>query len=283
MNPLFYSVEERAGAHTYFVSDPQAGADWLASLAKEYVHLRSGFQVPLKEEDIAGLFDGIEDFGKDSLIVQLRRAGIPTTGQGTNFDTLRSDLGELISYHLLGLEFPIQFAYLSIRDRELIERVGRGIDAIGVFDGDPIGLVLSETKVSDEAKSPPRVVDNTDDCLCKQHLAHIGDLGKTSKKVFDSGRRATDKAVRDLFLQAYAYLSSGNLSRIKIVVSSILVRPEKKHKETDFGSFKSNPGQFTPAVVRFWAVRVHANIDAVVQEWRQAIASETLQSGVISE
>src|SRR5207237_641083 len=77
------------------------------------------------------------------------------------------DFAETISYCLLADVFKTRFGYKSLRDRELVQLTGRGIDAIGieVEENGDIRLVLGETKLSDEAKSPPAVVDKGDDCL----------------------------------------------------------------------------------------------------------------------
>jgi hypothetical protein len=59
-------------------------------------------------------------------------------------------------------------------------------------------LVIGETKVSGEAKSPPQVVDQSADSLRNQHLGHLNDREVTANKIFHSARHALDRDVRDL-------------------------------------------------------------------------------------
>jgi hypothetical protein len=70
---------------------------------------------------------------------------------------------------------------------------------------------LLETKVSDEATSPPQVVDKASDSLRSQHRSHIKNRNDTFRKIVDAGGgRGTKKLEiffrpRSLFSEAESW------------------------------------------------------------------------------
>ncbi len=211
--------------------------DWLEPIAEEYIRVLTHRETRLKSIKISE--DTIMDMSR--IKQYLRSASIPRLEQG-NFSVIRSDFGELLCYMLLERDYGTMFGEKNIYARELRDRPGRGIDAIGVEKSDMLTLVLCEVKVSNDRSSPPGVVDQGDECLSKQHRNHLTNLfEETKNKVWRAACRARDESVADLLVTAVACLEENRLDRLRIIVCNVLVRPEAKHKQTDFGSFKTNP------------------------------------------
>lgn len=222
--------------HEFAVVHP-VGDVWSARLAVEYRQLRGEAQAEPDPSFFAGL-----DFDVDAVRRRLMQAVMPRR-RGGNFDVVRSDLGELLLAHLCAAMYGVECGYRSIRDRELSDIPGRGIDLIGVEVPDPgaadwlVTLVLGEAKVSSEAASPPRVVDTAEDSLRNQHLGHLKYPAATARKVFDAGRRCKHASTRNLMMLAAALLEDGIWRQLRLVAASLLVRPSSCATNADFGSF----------------------------------------------
>lgn len=259
------TVKEKldSGGHEYRVLIPTDEKDaWLTELAEEYVRLRTACAWPLS--DI--LLDGIGVVSTANLMQRLKKATIPYR-RADNFDVVRSDFGEVLSYLILERHYGVRLGYKSVRDRELTQSPGRGIDAVGFEKGKPITLVLGETKVSDDKESPPGVVDKSDDCLSAQHVGHLSEREHTAKKLWNTSRHVTDLELREMYMTAAIMLEEDKLDGMKIVGCSVLVRPEKHYTVKDFGSFKKSPARYKPANVRFLIIRLADGIEDVVQKW----------------
>jgi hypothetical protein len=127
-----------------------------------------------------------------------------------------------------------------------------------------LSLVLGEAKVSAEAAHPPRVVDDADDCLRAQHLGHLGNLANTVGKIWNASRFADDAEIQQL-LRIAAELLKNKSPRLRIVLASLLVRPEAvADVPSDFGTFHANADDYRPGHIRFLLVRVPGNIETLV-------------------
>lgn len=264
--PLTLAHNIEAAPHTYSVYGLDADYAWLNKLAEEYTNLRVETDHPL--EDIS--LDGIAVVDLTSIRQRIRAATIPTrAAKPTNFDVVRSDFGETLCYLVLEDHHRTVFGYKSVRDRELTQSPGRGIDALGIEEN-PDGtltLVLSEVKVSDEAHSPPRVVDANEDSLRNQHLEHVGQLEKTVKKLYNVCRQSRKPEIQRLFIRAAFCLEDGRRDDVCLVACCLLVRPQSKYAETDFGTFKNSPQDFAPANVRFLVVCIPEDVETVITKW----------------
>lgn len=254
----------------WFTVSPDVQHDWLTYLADRYRALRTETAIPLANVRL----DGIVALDTTELQARLNAAMIPNR-RGGNFDVLRSDFGEIISHCLLEDSFQTRFGYKSIRDRELIAFPGRGIDAIGVEYEESsrrLTLVLGETKVSNEARNPPRVVDEADDCLQVQHGGHLTNLNETTRKVWQAGRHARDRDTQQLLFAAAASLEQGVTQNFRVVVYCCLVRPNCRYQTQDFGTFRSAPNTYRPGAVRFAIFCVpDADIEGVIDSWNERI------------
>jgi hypothetical protein len=260
--------------HHFRVYAPHQASPWLQLIAQEYGNLRTECILPVN--DI--LDDGIQSFASDVIKERIKRSSIPKKrskgrGNSSNFDVVRSDFGETLCYMILSQEYGTKFGYKGIRDRETIQQPGRGIDAIGVEEGNLLTLVLGEVKVSSDKESPPQVVDKSSDCLQNQHKDHIGDLDKTIDKLWNSFRQARDISTRDLFAKAFLLLEYQRWDKLQLVACCFLVRPDNLHKITDFGSFINQPDQYVPAKIRFIINTLPEDIDSTVNEWYQSANS----------
>jgi hypothetical protein len=195
--PFILRDSEAVGDHSFNVHGVDAEANWIDPLAESYVQLRTQCSAPV--EDVS--LDGIDVVNTDAIRARLRQACVPRR-RGGPFDIVRADFGEVVAYAVLEQEYGSTLGYKGVRDRELVALPGRGIDAIGVEDGPRLTLVLAETKVSDEDRTPPRVVDATDDSLREQHRGHMADLITTANKVFEWGRRAGEADLQAKFFRA---------------------------------------------------------------------------------
>lgn len=244
---------------------PAEGEDWVDYLAKRYRELRTESVVRIN--DI--VLDGVTFLSKDAIQKHLTNALVPQKGSGI-FRVERSDFGETISYCFLEDQYGTRFGYKSIRDRELIQFTGRGIDAIGVecHDQEPICLVLGETKTSAEHRSPPQVVDSAQDSLRAQHMRHLSDQDDTLGKVWNAARHARDKETQQLLFTAALYLQDERWDKLRIVAFSCLVRPHSLYETTDYGSFRKKPTDFYPGKIRFAAFCVPSDdIETLIDGW----------------
>jgi hypothetical protein len=241
--------------------------NWLDSLAEEYVRILTRRETHLKNVKMS------EDTVMDMSRIQqyLRRASIPRFEPG-NFGVIRSDFGELLCYMLLERDYHTSFGEKSIYARELRDRPGRGIDAIGIEENDLLTLVLCEVKVSDDQSSPPGVVDRGEDCLSRQQQHHLAQLyEETKNKVWRAASRVRDERIAELLDTAVLYLEENKLERLRIVSCNVLVRPGTKYKRTDFGSFRADPTQYGPAVIRFLIACIPENVDAIIRKWYDVV------------
>lgn len=249
------------GDHVLRCLDVDGG--WHPELAHRYVQLRTECQFPINPVVI----DGIELLDTEGVRHRIAAATVPHS-VGGNFDVVRSDMGEVFTYAVLESEYGTVFGYQSVRDRELIQLPGRGIDAVGIeVNGERLTLCLGEAKVSDAAASPPAVVDAADDSLRNQHRGHMADRDKTSQKLWDLARRARSQDLQNLFTTAALLFEQEAFDKLEVIVCCLLVRPSHRYTVADFGSFATTPGDYAPAKVRFLVVRLP---DASIEVARDA-------------
>ncbi|HEY4023840.1 MAG TPA: hypothetical protein VGM75_34510 [Pseudonocardiaceae bacterium] len=271
LDSLFVIAEQHdVGEHQLRVLEP-ASADWLAVLAEEYRRLRT----IASYRATALSFDGL-DLAVDEVARILRAATVPHYEPG-NFGVVRSDLAEVI-LGLIGEQlYGSRYGYRSVTDRELVQRPGRGIDQIGVEIDQAatrLTLVLGEAKVSTEQKSPPGVVDRGGDCLRAQHLAHLHNRDVTADKVWAASRRCADPETQELLRLAAELFRRHLDDKIRVVASSLMVRPSTARTPRDFGTFHTASADFRPAHIRFLLIRVPGDVDEVAMEFARLARGE---------
>jgi hypothetical protein len=258
-----------ADEHEYRVFEPDLNADdnWLEVIATEYVSLR----VECDEELTNIVLEGIDAWDLSEIEERLRELNVPGRGANVNFDIVRSDFGETLSYLLLEGQYGTYIGYKSVRDRELTDLTGRGLDVMGIELGEQLTLILGEVKVSNEAASPPQVVDTGRHCLRDQHRGHLRNPKATAAKILNSSRRIRDASLRDRFFAAALLLREQRWQALRVVVCSILIRPQQLYTEADFGSFRARPDDYVPADIRFLIFRIPEAVEETIQIWNQVV------------
>ncbi len=258
--------------HHFRVYEPSdsSNSDWLSPLAQEYIRLLTSRETAPRK-----IVVNQSDLQMDVSRIQkyLRKASIPKYKEG-NFNVVRSDFGELLCYMLLERDYGTSFGAKSICHRELRDIPGRGIDAIGIeldING-LLTLVLCEVKVSDEKKSPPQVVDDSEDGLGKQHRHHLDNLDEATKdKVWRAMRFTKDEDTADLLTVAATFLEEKQLDKLRIIISSVLIRPKTKYTQADFGSFRKKPDKYDPATIRFLIACIPDGTDVIIKKWYDVV------------
>lgn len=256
----------QCNGHCWRSASPDEDTPWLDYLAKRYREIRTEAVTPILEVQYDGLTFDVKRIQR-----RLAKAVLPKRSKGP-LAVARSDFGETISYCILKEQYETLFGYKSLRDRELTNLPGRGIDAIGIEEVDTgrLRLILGETKTSSDASSPPRVVDSDtiEDCLRKQHLGHLSDLEKTCSKIFDAARRAWDGRIQSLLFASGFLFEAKKWEMLEVVCFSCLVRQQNRYTENDYGSFKDSPDDYIPSSIRFVIFCVPGDdIESVVTKW----------------
>lgn len=264
-------IEEYSNSQQEFkVWELEDDATCIATLAGEYRNLRTQCAASISSVNVEGI--GVVDTTQILSFLASRTIPLPRDGP---FDVIMSDMGETMAYMVLEREYSTQFGYKSVRDRELIQQPGRGIDAVGVENDDTLTLLLGEVKVSGEDRNPPQVVDKNSDSISKSLIAHIKNHDETSRKMRDIARRSRDKVVAELLFAAAMYWDEKKWSHLHIICCGVLVRPRDKYKKEDFGLLKDKPELVAPARVRFLIVCVNSDLEETASEfYRLATAEE---------
>lgn len=244
---------------------------WLAAVATEYVNLRLECSIELPSAlDLSGI--GVFDVAQ--IKAKLANKLVPPSAPiKSPFAISRSDLSETAAYMLLERSFGTKIAYKLVRDRELIQLPGRGIDAIGIEQDDKLLVVLCEVKFSDENSQPkpPQVVDTSKDGMRIQHIGHLSDLPVTITKVWDCARRARDPELQQNLFAAALYLEEKSWDHVGVVSCCVLVRPAERHHNGDFGSFKTSPDDFVPGRIRFLVWSLPGSLETILSDWDVAV------------
>lgn len=173
-------------------------------------------------------------------------------------DIYRSDLGEILTSYYFEEKLPEGECYIiplkNITYRELPHKPGRGLDAIGYrqeSDG-TFTLLLSETKVSDEKKNPPQVVNDTSDSIYKTQKAHHDDIPFVLQRLTDYLRKIPATGSFAALGCIVLLMDSGQMDKVKITYGCGLVR-DTTCVDTlrDFGKMKSHVAEFRPGEVDF--------------------------------
>ena len=173
-------------------------------------------------------------------------------------DVYRSDLGELLTTYYFEEKLPEGERYTiplkNISSRELYNMPGRGLDAIG-FRKEADGsytLLLSEAKVSNEKRNPPRVVHYNDDSIYKTHKEHHDNLPMVLQRLTDYLRKLPSGEGFMAIACIVIMLEKGDLDKLKITYGCGLVRDMScVDVSRDFGKMQTNLEEFRPGEVDF--------------------------------
>jgi hypothetical protein len=140
----------------------------------------------------------------------------------------------------------------NITFRELANLPGRGLDAIGYrLDGDKIEILLGEAKVSEEKKSPPAVVDSTNDSIFNAHKKHHANKSVVIGKLSDYARRLNGHDAT--MIGAVVVMMEHNMTnKYSVTYGCTLIRDHTCVNEvSDFGKLKNNSTEFEPYKIHF--------------------------------
>jgi hypothetical protein len=251
------------------ILEPANLSTYITHLSKEYCNLRTECAASIDSVNVEGI--GVVDTEKlHSFLVSKT---IPDR-IGGNFDVVRSDMGETAAYSLLEREYNTVIGYKGVRDRELSQLTGRGIDVIGIENNNTFTLLLGEAKVSSENRNPPRVVDDNEDSISKSLESHISNHSETSKKIWDVARHIRDNTIAQQFFTAAIYWDDEMWTEMDVVCCGVLVRPKEKCNENDFGLLRATPDIVAPGTVRFIIVCFDEDLEEVVSTFHSLAKQE---------
>jgi hypothetical protein len=248
--------------HKYEKIDIKVFDAFIQKFAEKYLEQRSQTQFDYSAINEKALFDNL-GFGTEALKQIISKNAVPIDKkreQGLQpavlNDIYRSDLGELLMTYYFEEKLPEEERFIiplkNITFRERAEFPGRGLDAIGYKYSDGIvEILLGEAKVSAEQKSPPAVVDSTDDSLYKTHLKHKNDVPLVIQRLSDYAKRLNDK---DATIIGFAILciDKNITDKYEITYGCTLIRDYSCVDDTkDFGKLKSNQAKFEQGKVNF--------------------------------
>lgn len=201
----------------------------------------------------------------EEAVDRIALAAIPEPG-GTrapaHLDVARNELAEVIAYRVLESVGGTTIPAKRVREKEIHSAPARGMDLLGL-DLDPtMALVFSEVKASEDGTSPPPVVGSGTSSLHQQLRAFAQDKEKVIRELnwclkhAPSNLRQTVARALLLFLQ----------DAIELVVAPVLVRSRDACQLTDYGCFKDEPSEYSPARVRFYLVRLGGSIEGLAHE-----------------
>ena len=124
--------------HEFKVCGPLDQKACISALANEYHNLRTQPTVSTDSINLDGI--GVVDTTRIRSLLTAKVLPLP---KGGPFDVVRSDMGETLAYIMLEQNYNTQIGYKSVRDRELIQLPGRGIDIVGVVNDNSLVLLLS--------------------------------------------------------------------------------------------------------------------------------------------
>ncbi len=230
-------------ARKYIEQRSQANSD-LSSLSNNQMFKNSGFDTSLLEGIIntnSVAHDFKREEGKTPSVLQ---------------DIYRSDLGELLMTYYFEEKLDENVRYViplkNITYRERDDMPGRGLDAIGYKINDSeIDILLGEAKVSAQKKSPPAVVDKTDDSIYATQKKYNDNLDVVVRRLSDYCKRLDAKNAEIIGL-AILYIDSEKTEAYSITFGCTMIRDFTcVDSANDFGKIKSNSEDFNPNIIHF--------------------------------
>lgn len=250
------------GDHTFAVYDCRSGEghDLVAVLAQTvrelYVkaaRLREVLIAAMSETGAIVETGRIEEAIKRTLAAAIPKPGVHPIPQ---LDVARNELAEALTHLALPALHGTVIPAPRIENKEIPNAPARGLDLLGLEDP-PLVAVISETKASDEAASPPAVVGSGDTSLRGQFMRFLGAEDRLLAELNFALKHA--KAEHHLLIgRAVMAQVQGTLA---LVAAPVLVRPMDRRGASDFGTFREQPGEFAPARVRFYLLVLDGTLD----------------------
>jgi hypothetical protein len=235
---------------------------FIKKFAERYLEQRSQTQFDYSSINEQALFNNL-GFSTDTLKQIITKNAAPIDKkreQGIEpailNDIYRSDLGELLMTYYFEEKLPEGDRFViplkNITFRERAELPGRGLDAIGYkLTNEKVEILLGEAKVSAEKKSPPSVVDATEDSIYKTQWKHKSNTPIVVQRLSDYVRRLNGQ---DAVILSFAIVCIDKhlADKFSITYGCTLIRDYTCVDENnDFGKMKSNVQNFDPGKVHF--------------------------------
>lgn len=257
--------EDREGPHLYQcfdVVDDEELIDEIARLVLElYVDLddtrdslsraAADLDTVVSPAELAKLLDEI----RDAVIPQID----PDSKIKLHLQTPRNELAEVLAYDALKQVHDAVIPASRIREKEVPGQPTRGLDIFGLLMAPQIRAIICEVKASSSDESPPGVVNSGGDSMHGQIKGRIGDKAKLLQELQWSLKHAHDDAAKLQVASAMLVLSKDDAQ--PPVVVPVLVRPVSKYNEKDFGCFRAEPDEYSPAEIRFLILRIPGTIE----------------------
>ena len=221
--------------HSFVKSDIKVTPPFIEKFANRYIEQRT---IKLKEDNTisSSVFftkTGFDTKSLEKIITQHLVARDINREQGLSptvlNDIYRSDLGELLlTYYFeekIGAKYKFNIPIKNISYRELAEKPGRGMDAIGYnTNSDKIAILFGEAKVSSEKKSPPQVVDVSNDSIYNTQLKFKKEKTIVLARLSDYYKRlgAKDASIIGAVILA---IEKDLTTRYEITFGCVLIRP----------------------------------------------------------
>ncbi|GAA4533402.1 Hachiman antiphage defense system protein HamA [Nonomuraea ferruginea] len=272
---LAYEVWE--GNHHYSIFD--VDADVALDLFAETV--RQFYVEPDKLRDtLTGAMVGLDDIVDlrdiEALVNEVAEASIPRARQNPtrpHLDMARNETAEVLAHLVVERIHGSSVVASRIRNKEIPGQPTRGMDllALARSDKQELSLVCSEVKASNAASSPPAVVEQGDDCLKNQLKKIISDHTRILQELNWAIKHADDQ---DKPMVAKAILLWG-CHKLPLIVLPVLMRTKETGKETDFGTFRTNPRELAPAAIKFCI----AKISIPIEEFANLVYTRAREAG----
>ena len=263
---------------------------FIIKFAERYLKQRSHSEYDIRSINEQALFKNL-GFGTDVLKQIITKNTLPidkTREQGIEPNVLndiyRSDLGELLMTYYFEEKLPEGERYIiplkNISFRERAEFPGRGLDAIGykLIEYNKVEILLGEAKVSADKRTPPPVVDSTNDSLYKTHLNYRNETPIVVQRLSDYTRRLN---IKDAVILGFAIISIEHqlIDNFTITYGCTLIRDHTCVNEaSDFGKMKTNQVDFEPGNVHFSILsfsdkNIKETVDLFYKKVQELIAS----------
>jgi hypothetical protein len=195
----------------------------------------------------------IEDAIERVLTAAIPKPGVHPVPQ---LDVARNELAEALAHLALPSLHGTVIPAPRIENKEIPSAPARGLDLLGLEDL-PLVAVISETKASDEAASPPAVVGSGATSLRGQFMRFLGAKDRLLVELNFALKHAKPEH-QPLIGRAVMAHVQGTLA---LVAAPVLVRPRDRRSASDFGTFRENPDEFAPARVRFILLVIEGTLD----------------------
>lgn len=249
--------------HKFEKTDIPVIDSFIKKFAEKYLEQRSHTQFDYKEVKEQTLFNNL-GFSTDVLKQIVSKNATPIDKkreQGLEpavlNDIYRSDLGELLMTYYFEEKLPYGEQFIiplkNITFRERAELPGRGLDAIGYkkIGDEKVEILLGEAKVSADKKSPPPVVDSTNDSIYNTQSKHKNEVPVVIQRLSDYARRLNIKDA-EIIGFAIVCLEHKLTDHFTITYGCTLIRDHTCVNDTkDFGKVKTNEKDFEPGKVHF--------------------------------